>query len=457
MRPFRLFLITFVFLVLAATAAKVSGQTVTTLYSFPKKGGKPQDLALVQGRDGQLYGTTSAGGTDAEGAVFKISTLGAAHAIYSFDLTPGSAPIGGLSLANDGLFYGSALYGYSGTQGVIFSVSPSGSEQVLANLGDSTGPSIVPPLQATDGNFYGETGGTGGTSVGAIYRLTRAGKFTTLYTFNGSLGSYPEGKLVEGPNNILYGIADGGGTNDCGTIFEFTLSGEPVTTYNFVCVTANNPAAGLLLANDGNFYGTTDEGGTYNLGVIYRFDQQGVLTVLYNFGETANDGFTHVALIQATDGNLYGTTGNGGAYKNGTIFQITLQGTYTRVYDFPGNGGPQYTYTGLMQHTNGLIYSESGGGGSGGTGTIYSLNMGLGPFITFVLATGKTGQTAQIIGQGLIGTTSVTFNGVPATSFDVVSDTFMTAVVPSGATTGAVVVTTPSRTLTSNVSLRIID
>jgi hypothetical protein len=124
------------------------------------------------------------------------------------------------------------------------------------------------------------------------------------------------------------------------------------------------------------------------------------------------------------------------------------------LYNFAQAIG-QWPNAALLQHTNGLFYGVADIGGTYSEGSIYSLNMGLGPFVAFVRPTGKVGQTAQILGQGLTGSTGVTFNGVPATSFTVVSDTYMTAVVPSGATTGPVVVTTPSGPLTSNVSFRI--
>ena len=106
----------------------------------------------------------------------------------------------------------------------------------------------------------------------------------------------------------------------------------------------------------------------------------------------------------------------------------------------------------LCRDTSGLFYGTSQFGGAFGFGSVYSLNMGLGPFIAFVSATGKVGQTAEILGQKLKGTTSVTFNGVPATSFTVKSSTYMTAVIPTGATTGKVVVTTPTGVLTSNIN-----
>jgi hypothetical protein len=161
--------------------------------------------------------------------------------------------------------------------------------------------------------------------------------------------------------------------------------------------------------------------------------------------------------MQATDGNLYGTTNTGDAGPSvlGTFYQYTLGGTYTQVFEFTlDNGGGDGGSYPPLQHTNGTLYGVTQYDNNN-NGTVYSIDMGLGPFVAFVRPTGKVHQAAQILGQGLTGTTNVTFNGVAASSFSVVSDTFMTAVVPSGATTGSVVVTTPGGALTSNVSFRI--
>jgi uncharacterized repeat protein (TIGR03803 family) len=144
---------------------------------------------------------------------------------------------------------------------------------------------------------------------------------------------------------------------------------------------------------------------------------------------------------------------NGGTQNFGILYQITTNGVYNLLYDFTDRA--ENPLAAPMQHTNGLLYGTTLQGGKSRFGAVYSLNMGLGPFITFVQPTGRIGQGTQILGQGLTGTTSVTFNGVQATSFKVVTDTFMTAVVPSGATTGPVVVMTPTGPLTGNVSFRI--
>ncbi len=236
--------------------------------------------------------------------------------------------------------------------------------------------------------------------------------------------------------------------------------------YDFRCKKYGASPTGLMQASDGNFYGTTQEGGINTTGcyagcgTVFKMTQSGVVTLLHKFGNSHDyDGaYPLSGLVEGTDGNLYGSTEDGGYSegRDGTLYMITTSGTETVLGHFySGDPAGHTPFGSLMQHTNGKFYGTTYEGGLLSGGTVYSLDMGLGPFITFVQATGKVGGTAQILGQGLTGTTSVTFNGVSAASFAVNSDTSMTAVVPAGATTGAVVVITPSGTLTSNRSFRV--
>jgi uncharacterized repeat protein (TIGR03803 family) len=211
-----------------------------------------------------------------------------------------------------------------------------------------------------------------------------------------------------------------------------------------------------------SLYGTTLNGGTHaNAGTIFKIDSMlRSLTVLYDFGATPEDargGYT--GLTFGTDGYLYGGTSIGGTAGAGALYKISTSGTYTELFSFPNLGGQngQYPDAALIQGTNGKFYGVTEFGGTDGDGSLYSLNVGLGPFVTFVKSQGRTDAQAQILGQGLTGSIAVTFNGFAATEFNVVSDTYMTAVVPSGATTGPVVVTTPGGALTSNVNFRIIN
>ena len=171
-------------------------------------------------------------------------------------------------------------------------------------------------------------------------------------------------------------------------------------------------------------------------------------------------------LVQASDGKLYGTTVFGGGHGEGSIFSITTDGTVTTLYSFPSfdhvDGANPF---GLMQHTDGKFYGTTSEGGTSincdsfdsiGCGTVFSLDLGLGPFVTFVVPSGKVGSVIQILGTDLTGATAVSFNGVPASSFKVVRGTLIKATLPAGATTGPVTVTTPTGTLTSNVNFTVL-
>jgi len=235
-----------------------------------------------------------------------------------------------------------------------------------------------------------------------------------------------------------------------------TLDGSLESKYSFSCGDDGDaPIGPLVQASDGNFYGTTRGGGKDQLGTIFRVTSDWTFITLYSFKKIAHDGLNPAGgLTQGTDGNLYGTTAGGGTASSGTIFQISLNGIYKQLYSFPSNH-PAFPAAAPIQDTNGTFYGPTVAGGTNSLGSVYTLDMGLGPFITFVRAQGKVGTKAQILGQGFTGATSVTFNGVPATSFNIARDTYMTAVVPAGATTGPVVVTTPTGTLTSNVNFRV--
>jgi len=226
-------------------------------------------------------------------------------------------------------------------------------------------------------------------------------------------------------------------------------------------------------AADGNFYGTTfyggtgsgyDEGDYYYTGTVFKITPSGMLTTLYNFcsQNDCTDGSAPAsALIQATDGNFYGTTSGGGAdIVDGTVFEITPSGTLTTV-DLVDLGYGNAPLAGLVQGTNGALYGTTYNGGTdnsyacnAGCGTVFSLSVGLGPFVSLASTSGKVGKTIEVLGQGFTGTTAVSFNGTPAT-YTVVRDTYLKATVPSGATTGFVTVTTTRGTLTSNKPFRV--
>jgi uncharacterized repeat protein (TIGR03803 family) len=448
-----------------------SAQSVKEVVAFSSTQSSPAPGLVIpsQGRDGGLYGTTTGDGdTMTDGIVFRATTNGKEATVHTFTGADGAGPFAGLTLATDGNFYGTATGGGDFGNGVLFRVSASGLYTVLHAFSgnEDGGVPLAPPVQGWDGNLYGTT--TFGTvSAGTVYKYTLSGTFSTMFSFDSdrSQGTQTTSTLLQANDGSLYGVANSGGSNNCGTIFKVSRTGTLLLDYSFPCGAGGwVPAGGLTQASDGNFYGTTELGGitqssgdcAAGCGIVYRMTPSGAVSVLYRFTGGKNDGAAPVAgLVQAPDGNLYGTTSRGGASDVGTIYTISLNGAESMLYSFTSNIG-EHPGAALLRHTNGKFYGTTELGGTFGEGSLYSLDMGFSPFISFVVPVGHSGQTAEILGQGFTGSTGVTFNGIPATSFRVLNDTYLTAVVPAGATTGLVVVTTATGTLTSNVNFRVI-
>ncbi len=420
--------------------------------------------ALTQGTDGNLYGTNQTG----NGAVFSMTPTGALRFLYNFCPQRGchNDPNGGLVLGTDGNFYGTTRddiyrgYGY----GIVFKITPSGNLTALHFFHGIDGSEPAAGLiLAADGNFYGTTEYGGTHDFGTVFRMTPSGKVTKLYDFcsltNCEDGSQPTAALVQASDGNFYGTTSGSGGGIYGTIFEITPGGKLTTLHTFSVTDGAGLYTSLIQARDGNLYGTTETGGAYGCGTIFKITLTGQLTTLYSFCARAScaDGVSPTTgLVQATDGNFYGTTVQGGGVSNsGTIFQVTPAGSLTTLHSFTGNEDGSLPYSVPVQATNGAFYGMTYTGGAGMNGASYSLSVGLGPFVAFVNAAAKTGQAVGILGQGFTGTTEVWFNGTPS-NFTVKSDTLLVAHVPAGAATGLVTVTTPSGILTSNVAFRVV-
>jgi uncharacterized repeat protein (TIGR03803 family) len=460
-----------IFVLCAATAISLQAQTFTKLADFNSlDGAYPFYGPLAQGADGSLYGTTSTAGANNHGTVFKITAEGTLTILNNLEF--GGCPDAGLILAADGNLYGTTTCGGANRQGTIFKMTPGGALTTLysfcaqPNCTDGAQP-VGGVIQGADGNFYG-TASVGGSEnncnflCGTVFKITAGGKLTTLYRFcsqtNCTDGANPYAGLVQGTDGNFYGTTETGGVGcshpipGCGTVFKITPEGNLTTLYRFGGSDGYMPISGLIQATDGNFYGTNG-GGSYGYGEVYKLTPQGALTILHSFDIMDGNG-PNGALLQATDGNLYGTTCVGGFNRGGTVFKINLGGTLTTLHSFNNTDG-SFSQAAPVQGTNGSLYGTTSFGGAYSDGTVFSLDVHLGPFVAFVRSYGKVGQTGGILGQGFIGTTGVSLNGTPA-SFTVVSGTFIRATVPPGATTGYVTVTTPSGTLTSNVPFRVI-
>jgi uncharacterized repeat protein (TIGR03803 family) len=470
-----------VFLFCAATAIAVAGQTFTKLRAFNETDGEYPVGYLIQGTDGNFYGTTESGGATGNGTIFKVTPEGRLTTAYSFCSQPncadGANPTVGLILATDGSFYGTAAWGGDPTCiapsgcGTVFRITPHGELTTLHVFKLTDGARPWGNLtEGADGSFYGTTSVGGDLTCnpelnadgcGTVFRITSAGSVTTLHAFDYNDGALPYAGLVQATDGNFYGVTEYGGPGNCndgcGTVFKITPSGVLTTLYTFE--TEGEPDAPLVQASDGNFYSTTFSN------TVFRITPMGDLATLYYFSGGGPFGVIPQGLTQATDGNLYGPTSYGGDESIcnppdgcGTLYELSLGGVLTNLHDFDPLTNGAGAQGGMLQSTTGVFYGVTSYGGkktSECCGTVYSLDMGLGPFVTFVRFAGKVGQTGPILGQGFTGTTSVSLNGTSA-AFTVVSDTFIKATVPVGATTGYVTVTTPSGTLTSNVPFHVL-
>jgi uncharacterized repeat protein (TIGR03803 family) len=417
----------------------------------------------------------------------------------SFNGTNGSAPSGPVVLGTDGNFYGLTRGGGANCPpnnpvcGTVYQVTPAGnltaiySFCVRQNCADGQQPSDG-LIQGLDGNFYGTTFYGGNVSTcnygitygcGSVFKITPAGKLTTIYSFcsqptDCSDGANPAAGLVQDDSGNLYGTTTWAGaacpfnffSNSCGTVFKITPAGKLTTLHSFCsrpnCADGQAPESRLVLGSDGNLYGTTAAGGANGAGTIFEVTPAGKLITIYSFCSQANciDGSRPLGgLLQATDGNFYGTTFMGGncfPVGCGTIFQFTPASQFTTLYHFGSSAadgaGPQVA---LTQDTDGMLYGTTIGGGKYSNGVTFTLSMGLSPFVKTVPTAGMVGRRVIILGNDMTAATSVTFNGTAA-AYQVISATEIIATVPPGATTGTVQVVAPAGTLSSNVVFRIL-
>jgi len=433
------------------TGGLAACQTFSVLYNFGSNPGDPRGSSnpglVAQGLDGNLYSTAPYGGAYGYGAIYRITPAGVLAVLYDFDGNDGLNPYSGLMLGTDGNFYGTTYGGGTSNQGTIFKITAGGSLTVLHNFaGGSDGAyPYAPPVEGTDGNLYGVTTGGGNFGFGTLYKATPSGGFKTLHLFFDQSAAYAP--LIQATDGNFYGTSEYSNNGE-GYLYRIAPTGRFRQDYRFSGVTGTNPIAPLLQGSDGDFYGTMSQGGNGNFGVVFKSSNlRGPPTALHLFSET--DGVNpYAGLVQASDGNFYGATvADGGPVGAGTIYSINPQGSFSVLYDFDVTTGAEPVVT-PFQHTNGILYGVAQGGPYG-YGTLYSLDAGLAQFVSLLPISGKVGQSVGILGQGFTGTTSVTFNGSSAT-FTVSSDTYLTATVPTAATTGFVTVTTPVETLTSN-------
>lgn len=473
-------------LIIATTSIAAHAQTFTTLVMFGgAKGASPQGPP-VQGIDGNFYGTTFDQGPDGFGTLYQMTPQGQVKTMYSFCCN--NDPGAGLTLSPNGTLYGVA----TGFLGSIFQFTTAGALTTLVSFDgtDGTGP-LGGLIQGVNGHYFGTTASGGanatcpgsiyGSGCGTVFEMHPSGFLTTIYNFSGADGDYPAAALVLAADGDLYGTTASGGANNncvlngsfgagCGTVFKMTPSGELTTLYSFSGTDGAYPIA-LVQGPGENFYGATAGGGANSAcsggpsgpgcGTIFNITRAGALTTLYNFcarpgcADGATPGgappFTGPGLIRGTDGKFCGTTVFGGANGDGTIFNITFDGTLTTLHSFDGTDGST-PYGGLVQGTDGSFYGTT----SMVHGTIFNLSMGLGPFVRTLPGFGQVGSPVTILGTDLTGPVSVAFDGTPA-AITFFSSAEIRTTVPAGARTGTVQVTTPAGIVSSKVPFKVLQ
>jgi len=342
---------------------------------------------LVQGADGSFYGT---GATSMFGAgfAFRLTVAGEFMVLHEFGdirggMENGASPAG-LIQGTDGNFYGTTTYGGDVTgcgtppacsgNGTVFRMSPAGTVAIIyrfTRAHDGANPESV-LIQGNDGNFYGTTS-AGGAGAGTAFRITAAGQLTMLYAFpvNGSAYHYQPASLIRAADGQLYGTTAYGDSSATRAIFRIALDGTVTVLHTFADVGDGTYPTGLVLAGDGRFYGTTFYGGFDNRGTAFVMNPAGTTTTLHRFAGSREGADPEASLVQAVDGNFYGTTSFGGIYNFGTIFRVTRSGGFSTVYTFSGAFDGGHPYTALVQGRDGRLYGTTPSQGAYNEGTMF--------------------------------------------------------------------------------------
>jgi uncharacterized repeat protein (TIGR03803 family) len=353
--------------------------TFKMLYKFTggTDGGNPQS-GLVLDKKGNLYGTALYGGANKKGVVFRVAPNGTEKVLYSFGShgDDGANPAGALQGKKSGVFYGTTMIGGQNNTGTVFQISRKGAESVLYQFaGGNDGD------EPQAGGLTGTTllGGTNG--LGTAYEIAD-GHETFLHSFgSGSDGAYPYAALIADKAGNLYGTASSLGLHRQGVVFELTPGGAETILYSF-CAAANcadgaAPRCALQFDSSGNLYGTTGGGGANNEGTVFKLSPRGTETVLYSFCTAANctDGAVPFAgVIGDPATGLYGTTYYGGMNNAGTVFSLAPDGMETVLHAFDESDGYEPSASLVMDKKGNLYGTTSGGGGQETEGNVFEIS-----------------------------------------------------------------------------------
>src|ERR1017187_8717518 len=354
------------------------------LYSFTglADGGNPYG-GVVPDSAGNLYGTTSAGGTSGYGVVFKLDKAGQETVLYAFTGgADGGYSYAGVIRDSAGNLSGTTSSGGTAGYGVAFEVNTCGQETVLYSFtgGADGGYSYAGVIRGSGGHLYGTTSsggiGQGYAGYGVVFKLSTAGQETVLYSFTGGAdGGNPGAGVIHASAGNLYGTTTSGGTAGQGVVFKLSTGGQETVLYSFTGgADGGYPYAGVIRDSAGNLYGTTVYGGPANQGVVYKVDTTGHETVLYSFTGGADGGWPEAGVIRDSAGNLYGTTTSGGALHKGGVYKLDTAGLETVLYSFTGGADGGVPYSGVIRDLAGNLYGTTTAGGTAGGGVVYKLD-----------------------------------------------------------------------------------
>jgi uncharacterized repeat protein (TIGR03803 family) len=368
--------------------ASSSAQTFTTLHSFNGTDGDTPQAALIRDAVGNLYGTTMFGGAFQQGVIFKLDKSGTETVLRSFmGHFDGGNPRASLMRDASGNLYGTTSAGGTLTCnsgrgcGVAFKLNTSGIEIGLHSFtGSSDGRSPVAGLIGdADHNLYGTTF-YAGENWGVVFKLDSAGHETVLHSFTGNAdGAYPYSGVIRDAAGNLYGTTFNGGDLSCqsplgcGVVYKVDAAGTQTVLHQFSgTLDGSLPIAGVISDAAGNLYGTTSNGGASNLGVVFKLDAAGTETILHSFAgsEGANP---DASLVQDATGNLYGTTFNGGASGMGVVFKLDSAGTITVLHEFTGVNDGGHPSTSLLIDGKGNLYGTTTVGGAFKHGAVFRI------------------------------------------------------------------------------------
>jgi uncharacterized repeat protein (TIGR03803 family) len=342
-------------------------------------GGWPR-AGVIRDSAGNLYGTTYGGGAYNAGTVFVLSPTGVETVLYTFQGgTDAGWPYGGVIRDSAGNLYGTTVAGGAYGRGTVFMLSPTGVETVLYSFQGSWD-GVQPQagvIRDSAGNLYGTTSYGGAySSRGTVFMLSTTGVKTVLHSFQpGGDGFKPCAGVIRDSAGNLYGTTTGGG-HENGTVFKLSPTGSEKVLHKFKGGTdgANPAFSGVIRDSAGNLYGTTSVGGATNTGTVFVLSPTGLETVLYSFQGGTDGANPQAGVIRDSAGNLYGTTMSGGAYGNGTVFQVSPTGVETVLYSFQGGTDGANPQAGVIRDSAGNLYGTTYVGGANNAGTVFVLS-----------------------------------------------------------------------------------